>query len=394
MVAETAQRYSALEAQAQKIMGVFTRAGYEYVSPAIIQPAGVFLDVIGEGLRARTYVFQDPEGDELCLRPDLTVPTCRLHLERHPGGDVRARYCYNGPIFRFQPGGGDATHPREFRQAGLENFAQSDRPRAEAEVVVTVVEALKAAGLERFKLRIGDLGIFNALIEALDMPDRWRQRLRHAFWRPETFHQELARLSGAVKDETAARPLAKDLIARLDPERTRESEVEVARYLEAAGIELIGTRTLPEITESLLVAAADARAKPLPADTAALIESYVGVKAPCKAAGARLRDIMSEKGVDLSDAFDVFKRRLELLEDEGIDVTHAEFSAEFGRNLEYYTGFVFEIIAPELGAQSPVAGGGRYDHLLMECGAPHDVSAVGSAIHTERLLQAVESTAS
>ena len=84
-------------------MAVFTRAGYEAVAPAIIQPAGLFLDVVGESLRARTYVFTDPDGDELCLRPDLTVPTCRLHLERHPGGDVPARYCYNGAAFRFQP---------------------------------------------------------------------------------------------------------------------------------------------------------------------------------------------------------------------------------------------------------------------------------------------------
>ena len=60
--------------------------------------------------------------------------------------------------------------------------------------------------------------------------------------------------------------------------------------------------------------------------------------------------------------------------------------AEFGRNLEYYTGFVFEVIAPELGEHSPLAGGGRYDGLLADVGAPSAVAAVGSCIHTERLL--------
>ena len=95
----------ALEAQAQRLMGTFVRAGYEQIAPTIIQPAGLFLDVIGEALRARTYVFTDPDGEELCLRPDLTVPTCRLHLARHPAGGVPARYCYNGPAFRYQPGG-------------------------------------------------------------------------------------------------------------------------------------------------------------------------------------------------------------------------------------------------------------------------------------------------
>src|SRR5262249_61519146 len=79
--------------------------------------------VVGESLRARTYVFTDPDGAELCLRPDLTVPTCRLHLERHAQPDTPARYCYSGSAFRYQPGGADSAHPREFRQAGIESFA-------------------------------------------------------------------------------------------------------------------------------------------------------------------------------------------------------------------------------------------------------------------------------
>ena len=82
MPAEAAQKVEALAAQAQRLMGTFARAGYEQIAPAMIQPAGLFLDVIGEALRARTYVFTDPDGEELCLRPDLTVPTCRLHLAR------------------------------------------------------------------------------------------------------------------------------------------------------------------------------------------------------------------------------------------------------------------------------------------------------------------------
>src|SRR5690606_32948702 len=141
MAAETARKFEELEAQAQRLMAVFTKAGYEAVAPAIIQPADVFLDVVGENLRARTYVFTDPDGEELCLRPDLTVPTCRLHLERHPEGNVKARYCYNGPAFRFQPAGASAAHPREFRQAGIECFADSRRAQAEVEVVRIILDA-------------------------------------------------------------------------------------------------------------------------------------------------------------------------------------------------------------------------------------------------------------
>ena len=118
MVAETAQQFEALEAQAARIMGVFTEGGYERVAPSIIQPADLFLDVVGESLRARTYVFTDQEGDELCLRPDLTLPACRIYLERHPHAEAPARLCYNGSAFRFQPGGAIGGAPARIPPGG------------------------------------------------------------------------------------------------------------------------------------------------------------------------------------------------------------------------------------------------------------------------------------
>ena len=54
---------------------------------------------------------------------------------------------------------------------------------------------------------------------------------------------------------------------------------------------------------------------------------------------------------------------------------------------------MFEAVAPALGTRSPVAGGGRYDNLLAEVGAPVSVPAVGISIHTERLLAALQEAA-
>jgi ATP phosphoribosyltransferase regulatory subunit len=70
MTAESALHFEALEAQAEQIMGVFARAGYERVAPSFIQPAEIFLDRIGEALRNRTYVFTDPDAPALGLHPD------------------------------------------------------------------------------------------------------------------------------------------------------------------------------------------------------------------------------------------------------------------------------------------------------------------------------------
>jgi ATP phosphoribosyltransferase regulatory subunit len=384
MPPEAAQKVEALSAQAQRLMGTFARAGYEQIAPAIIQPAGLFLDVVGEELRARTYVFTDPDGEELCLRPDLTVPTCRLHLSRHPAGDVAARYCYSGAAFRYQPGGATSAHPSEFRQAGIESFAAVDREQDDAAVLALTVEALRDAGLTRFQLSFGDLGLFTALLDALPMPQRWRRRLRHHFWRPEAFRAELARLTsrGALQEHGVPR----ELMDTIDPARPQEAQGLLEAYLERSGLELIGTRTPAEIAERLLADAADARETPLAPETAALIESYTALKAPAREAAGRIEALTRPHKLDLGDELAAFRRRLGFLDDAGVDTKGAAFAAEFGRNLEYYTGFVFEIVVPELGAKSPVAGGGRYDSLLADVGAPVPVPAVGSCIHTERLL--------
>ena len=54
------------------------------------------------------------------------------------------------------------------------------------------------------------------------------------------------------------------------------------------------------------------------------------------------------------------------------------------RGLDYYTGFVFEAVSPDLGAQDAYLGGGRYDDLCKQLGGK-DLPAIGMAIGIERL---------
>src|SRR5581483_6817189 len=85
--------------------------------------------------------------------------------------------------------------PREFRQAGIECFGVKDRESADVEVVLLAVEAVRAAGLKDFRLKFGDIALFYAFIDALALPERWRLKLRHYFWRPPVFHALLTRLA-------------------------------------------------------------------------------------------------------------------------------------------------------------------------------------------------------
>jgi len=385
MAAESAKEFEALEAQATTLLDTFRRAGYEQVAPSILQPADIFLDQIGEQVRSRTYVFTDLAGDELCLRPDLTVPVSRLYLERHPKADTRARYCYNGPAFRFQPQGDIEAHPREFRQAGIECFGESDKESADVEIVLLAVEAVRRAGLKDFRLRFGDIALFYALLDALSLPERWRLKLRHYFWRPPAFHALLARLARGERPNGDGPVMA--LAGRLAGLSIERAEELVGAYLEERGLPLSGNRSLTEITARLLDHAADLRADPLRKEVATVIDYYLAVSAPPKEAAKRIAMIAHGAGIDLGPALYAYTRRFERLEESGVDLDRAIFATEFGRNLEYYSGLVFQIEAA--GVDDAIAGGGRYDGLLSHLGAPREVPAIGSAIHTERLLAAV-----
>jgi ATP phosphoribosyltransferase regulatory subunit len=386
MAAESAARFEALEDQAERIMGVFARAGYERVAPSFIQPAEIFLDRIGEALRNRTYVFTDPDGQELCLRPDLTIPAARIYMERNPKSDTVARYCYNGPVFRYQPGEPDALRPREHRQAGLENFGAADREQADAEVLSLVLEAVRLAGLRGFAIRCGDLGLFRALLDALPIPVRWRHRLMHGFWRQESFHRvlrQLARPAAPLADKDVAL-----LAASLDPADRLGAEQDVAAFIEARNIALLGARNLGEITERLLAAAADMREQPLSPKVVGLVESYLAISGPPDEAIAAITALTAEAGIDLSGPLESCRRRETLLREADIAPGSMQFAADFGRQFEYYSGFVFQIELPGCGIAGQIAGGGRYDGLLASIGAAKDAPAIGSAIHTERLLAA------
>jgi len=59
------------------------------------------------------------------------------------------------------------------------------------------------------------------------------------------------------------------------------------------------------------------------------------------------------------------------------------------RGLDYYTGIIFEVVHPLLGAQDAIAAGGRYEDLTKQMGGP-DVGATGYAVGVERLLLAVD----
>jgi len=76
-----------------------------------------------------------------------------------------------------------------------------------------------------------------------------------------------------------------------------------------------------------------------------------------------------------------------LLDD--LDVAYTE-DPTLVRGLDYYTHTAFELESNDLGAQSALGGGGRYDLLAQELGSKQPVPSIGFASGIERLLLAMD----
>lgn len=354
---------------------VFERAGFAPVEPPLLQPADVFLDRSGEDIRRRLYVFTDPGGQELCLRPDLTIPTCRLYLEG--AGKGEAKFCYSGPVFRFEPRG--SGKPTEVVQTGAEFFGGTDAEAADAEMLALAADAVRAGGLSGFDIEMGDLALFDALVDALDIPSGWRTRLKRHFWRPDYFKELVARLAGhAGADERADEQAG--LLAALNVLDDKSAKSVIADVLDLAKIAPVGGRSIAEIAERFLERAADRNAAPLSKETAGLIDAFLALKLAPKDVGRSIRDLTKAAGISIDKPLSALERRFDLIDKKGVDLSRARFETGFGRTLEYYTGFVFELRRSGAGAEGAVAGGGRYDGLLQSLGAATRIPAVGCAI--------------
>ena len=116
----------------------------------------------------------DEEGNLLMLRPDLTTPVARLIGSRLRGGAVPHRVFAVSDVFRRVPQ--QRGQESEFRQAGVELLG-SGLPSADAEVVAVACRVLERAGLDDYRVGVGQVAFFTELLRALGLTEDVRSRL-------------------------------------------------------------------------------------------------------------------------------------------------------------------------------------------------------------------------
>ena len=361
---------------ADVLLRSFMAAGYHHAQPAILQPAEPFLDLSGEDIRRSLYLTTDPGGEELCLRPDLTIPVARDYLTS-PRAGAPVGFCYLGPVFRFRSG-----KPSEFQQAGLESFGRTDRAAADAEMLALALEATAAFGLTDVDVRTGDVALFSALIDALDLYPVWRRRLIKDFNRKVNLADDIERLTLATGTR---RNEYEGVLAALAGSDRKAALALVMDLMSIAGATNVGGRSVDEIADRFLEQST-LKGGALPRDALAHIKRFLAISGNPGQALDQLRALAKDTGLDITSAIDAFENRIAFMDDRRIDLTTMRFSTSFGRGLDYYTGFEFELHRKGNGDE-PLVAGGRYDRLLTQLGSGDPIPAVGFSVWIETLAQ-------
>jgi ATP phosphoribosyltransferase regulatory subunit len=280
-------------------------------------------------------------------------------------------------VFRYR-----WNQPSEFLQAGIESFGRQDRAAADAEMLALALEATAAFGIGDVEIRTGDVALFNALIDALQLYPVWRRRLIKDFNRKIDLARDIEQLTLKT---APGRNEYEGVLAALAGSDRKAALALVTDLMSIAGASNVGGRTVAEIADRFLEQST-LKGGALPRDALAIIKRFLGIAGDPGDAVARLRALAADAKLDINAAIDQLESRVGFMAARGIDVRKTRFSTSFGRGLDYYTGFEFELHKSGNGIE-PLVAGGRYDGLMTQLGSASPIPAVGFSVWVEALTK-------
>jgi len=317
------------------IRGVYELYGFVPLST----PAIEYLDVLrgsqaGQEAQQAIFTVQNPEGEALGLRFDLTVPLARVIAQYRELPRPFRRYQV-APVWRADKP--DKGRFREFTQFDLDSVGVESEI-ADTEIMAGMCDTLRALKVGPFRVRFSSRGILGSLLAFAGIP---RERAVDVF----------------------------RVLDKLDKVGMKKVRLELTEgYVDASGDPIRGlgleNAQVDKIESFLAIPSGDRRAT-----LEELSATFSGVEGAAEELGKIERISSHLYALGYGD------------DEVSLDVSIA-------RGLAYYTGPVFEaslLDAPQFGS---IFGGGRYDELVMRF-LGERIPAVGASIGVDRLLAAL-----
>ena len=340
----------------EKILKIVKTKGFKYIELDSVIETNHIVERSGESFRRFIFSFNDQKGNELCLRPDLTIASCLRYLNEKIKGTTKVYY--NGQAFRKNLNKKD---PIIRNQIGFEIIGSKNEKRDDKQIIETSIKSLSKFKYTSGSLVIGNVEIFKLLLNKLDIPKRWRLRLQRHFWRESYFNNLLKRL---------------ETNSDIDPTIVEIDNKKYQRMLKGDQSRQIAGRSVNEILTRFNNKIKDPRRTKKGRNVAKIIKEFLKINCPIDQAANKLNLFFKKNKINLrvqKDYFPISKNKYEKL--------NIKFSASFGRQLEYYTGMVFKIDVNSKSKKINIINGGRYDNLIADLGSFKIIPAVGAAIN-------------
>ena len=336
------------------IIKTFKSNGFVLSEPDVLLDSDYIIERSGEKFRSSMVTFNSEDGKTMCLRPDLTVASCISFLQKKSSSKIY----YSGQAYRRSNKKGSNFIND---QLGIEILGSKNQTKDDYKVVSTIFSSAKKIKKKKIQIKVGDVGLFKRLINALDMPERWKLRLIRHFWRPSYFEELLKRLEKNTDIDAAT----------FDEDKKRFYEM---KKLDQDKI--IAGRSISEILKRFEKKLQDPRSFDDGKKIVKIIKSFLQINCKISKLDEKLLDFAKKNNLK-KNTFKDFKSILSLKK-LNQDI---HFIANFGRDVEYYTGIVFEVFS----GKKEIARGGRYDDLLKSLGAKKNIPAVGAAINLKNI---------
>tara|TARA_B100000686_G_scaffold144493_1_gene151936 strand:+ start:142 stop:1191 length:1050 start_codon:yes stop_codon:yes gene_type:complete len=336
----------------ENILKAVKSRGYKYIELDAVIGADQIIQRSGENFRQYMFSFQDQNGNEMCLRPDLTIVSCLRYLKNK--SKTKEKIFYSGQAFRkIKDQGGKIIR----NQIGYEIIGSINTRQDDNEILQTSIKTIQKIKKTKLKIEIGNIKLFNLLLDKLKLPKRWRLRLSRHFWREKYFESLLKRLETNSDIDPIAVEFDKKRYSKMKSENLNQ---------------IIGGRKISEILSRFNSKIKDPRKYAEGRKTASIIREYLKISCPINLARKKLNNFFFKHKIkiDLKDEFFPIKSTMKK--------NKVMFSTNFGRELEYYTGMVFNI---KNQSNINLIQGGRYDNLLSNLGSKIKIPAVGAAIN-------------
>ena len=337
-----------------KIISTFKSNGFSLSEPDVLLDSEYIIQRSGEIFKRSMLTFENKDGKLMCLRPDLTVASCIKYLEKK----TNSKIYYSGQAYRRN---NKKNSELIYQQLGIEILGSKNQLRDDYKVIETILNSAIKIKRKKIKIKVGDISLFKRLINSLEMPERWKLRLIRHFWRPKYFDELLKRLEKNSDIDSV----------EFDTDKKRFYEMK-----EMGQNKLIAGRSISEILKRFEKKIKDPRSFKGRKKVVKIIKSFL--KISCKLTNIEKTLLKFVKKNNLNQ--NIFK---ELKSIQNLKKLKQEiyFSTNFGRDIEYYTGIVFEVFS----GSKEIARGGRYDDLLKSLGAKKSIPAVGAAINLNNI---------